>query len=351
MHPWNAVITGPLPVQMRLGLVMRQIWLGAASVAMAWAAATPAAAADEPKSGAFSIQFENDIFFDTDRHYTNGVALDYTTAPQDTPRWLQNFAHHLPFFASSGDVRTDYQLAQDIFTPANTHLAVPDPTDRPYAGYLYVGLGLLSNSDTHLDQAQLQLGVIGPASLAEDSQTWVHGIFGNAKPMGWSHQLRDEPIINIFYERSWKLIPPRSFLGVFFDLEPHAGIAIGNAYDYANAGAMARVGVNLPDDFGPPRLEPSLPGSNFFEPNGALSAYIFGGVDGRVVGRNIFLDGNSFRPSPSVDKRLLVGDLQVGAALQLGGARLSFTHVFRTKEFDTQPSADQFGSVNLSFRL
>jgi hypothetical protein len=329
---------------------MRGIWMGAAAAA-ALAAATPVTAADEPKSGAFSIQFENDIFFDTDRHYTNGVALDYTTAPQDTPPWLADFAHHLPFFASTGDVRTDYQIAQDIFTPANTHIPVPDPTDRPYAGYLYVGLGILSNSDTHLDQAQLQLGVVGPASLAQDAQNWVHSILGNQLAQGWHFQLRDEPVANVFYERSWKLIPPRSIFGVFFDLEPHAGIAVGNAYDYVNAGAMARVGINLPDDFGPPRLQPSLPGSNFFEPNGEVSAYIFAGVDGRVVGRNIFLDGNSFQSSPSVDKRVLVGDLQVGAAVQIDRARLSFTHVFRSKEFDTQPSADQFGSVNLTFRL
>ncbi len=328
---------------------MRRILI---AVAATVAAASPGMGrAAEPPAGAFSIQFENDIFFDTDRHYTNGVALDYTTAPQDTPRWLVTFAHHLPFFGTTGDVRTDYQLAQNIFTPSNTHLVVPDPTDRPYAGYLYLGLGLLSNSDTHLDQVQLQLGVVGPASLAEDAQNWAHTVLGDAKALGWHYQLRDEPIANLFYERSWKLIPPRSMFGVFFDFEPHAGFAVGNAYDYVNAGAMLRVGINLPDDFGPPRLEPSLPGSNFFEPNGALSAYVFGGADGRAVGRNIFLDGNSFESSRSVDKRILVGDIQVGAAIQLGGTRLSFTHVFRSKEFDTQPSADQFGAVSLTFRI
>ncbi len=248
-------------------------------------------------------------------------------------------------------MRTDYQLAQNIFTPANTQLIVPDPTDRPYAGYLYVGLGLLSNSQTHLDQAQLQLGIVGPAALGGDAQNWVHGILGDHKALGWHFQLRDEPIVNLFDEHSWKLVPPQSVLGLFFDLEPHAGIAVGNVYDYVNAGAMARVGINLPDDFGPQRLEPSLPGSGFFEPTGAVSGYIFAGVDGRAVGRNIFLDGNTFEHSASVSKKILVGDLQIGAVVQLGGARLSFTHVFRTKEFKTQTSADQFGSVNLTFRL
>ena len=330
---------------------MRKVLLTAILMGIGCLAGPAGASPQDTRSGALSILFENDIFFDTDQHYTSGVALDYTTAPQDTPRWLENFAHHLPFFDSRGEVRTNYELGQDIFTPRNTGLVVPNPTDRPYAGYLYLGLGLLSKTDSHLDQVQLQLGTTGPASLAEDAQNWVHTVIGDHKALGWHYQLHDEPIANVFLDRSWKLIPPRSILGLFFDLEPHAGIAVGNAYDYVNVGAMARVGINLPDDFGPPRLEPSLPGSSFFEPNGALSAYAFAGVDGRAVGRNIFLDGNSFEASPSVDKKLLVGDLRIGVAAQLGGMRLSFSHVFRTKEFKTQASADQFGSVDLTFRL
>ncbi|HWD26436.1 MAG TPA: lipid A deacylase LpxR family protein [Rhizomicrobium sp.] len=332
---------------------MRSFMVAALLAGTALCGTGPASADDtkDTRSGALSIQFENDIFFNTDQHYTNGVQLNYTTAPQDTPTWLEDFAHDLPLFEDHGEVRTNYQLGQDIFTPRNTSAAVPNPKDRPYAGYLYVGLGILSKGDNHLDQAELQLGTTGPASLAEDAQNWVHTVIGDQKALGWHFQLRDEPIANLFYERSWKLIPPKSLFGVFFDLEPHAGVAVGNAYDYLNAGAMARVGINLPDDFGPPRLEPSLPGSSFFEPNGAISAYLFAGVDGRVVGRNIFLDGNSFEASPSVEKRLLVGDLQLGAAMQIGGARLSFTHVFRSKEFATQASADQFGSVDLTFRI
>ncbi len=330
---------------------MRRFLWAATVAAMPISSLAAAAPAEDTRSGALSIQFENDIFFNTDQHYTNGVALNYTTAPQDTPHWLENFAHHLPFFGSTGEVRTNYALGQDIFTPRNTALVVPNPADRPYAGYLYVGMGILSNSDTHLDQAELQLGVIGPSSFAADAQNWVHTVLGDQKALGWHYQLHGEPIGNVFYERSWKLIPPKSILGLFVDLEPHAGFAVGNAYDYANAGAMARVGINLPDDFGPPRLEPSLPGSSFFEPNGALSAYAFAGVDGRAVGRNIFLDGNSFEASPSVSKRIFVGDVQIGAVLQFGGTRLSFTHVFRTKEFGTQASADQFGSVDLTFRI
>jgi hypothetical protein len=176
-------------------------------------------------------------------------------------------------------------------------------------------------------------------------------MLGDQLARGWHYQLRDEPGVEVMYERVFKLIPPQSWLGLFFDLEPHAGIAVGNVYDYVNAGALARVGINLPDDFGPLRLEPSLPGTGFFEPNGEVSAYVFAGVDGRAIGRNIFLDGNSFESSRSVVKENLVGDFQVGAVIAIDDVRLSFTHVFRSKEFENQPNADQFGAVNLTFRL
>jgi hypothetical protein len=98
-------------------------------------------------------------------------------------------------------------------------------------------------------------------------------------------------------------------------------------------------------------MEPSLPGSSFFEPTGAFSAYIFAGADGRAIARNIFLDGNSFETSRSVSKKNLVGDLELGAAVAGERWRLSFTHVFRSKEYRGQPSSDQFGSVNLTFLL
>ena len=330
---------------------MRRLLSGAALAAFLAGLLPLAASAAEPESGALSILFENDIFFKTDRHYTNGVGLAYTTSPQDTAQWAVDLAHALPFFPKHGEVRTTFELGQDMFTPQNTALANPDPTDRPYAGFLFGAIGVLSKSDSHLDQLRLQLGVVGPDSLAEETQIWVHSLLNDRKPAGWSFQLHNEPAVELTYERSLKIIPPKSFLGIFFDAEPHVGMAVGNVYDYFNAGLMGRAGINLPDDFGPLRLDPGLPGSSFFEPTGVISAYVFAGVDGRAVGRNIFLDGNSFQASRSVDKNILVGDLQFGAAVAFKAWRVTFTHVFRTKEFRTQTSADQFGAVSLTFRF
>ena len=323
--------------------------------------AVPACAADDPEKGTLTVLFENDLFYNSDHDYTNGVLIGYTTAPQDTPDWAVRLAREFPFFAQTGEVRARYALGQDIFTPHNLHLADPPPTDRPYAGFLYGAFGLADESGSendvisNLDQLQVTLGVIGPASLAEDTQKFVHGIINGTDPQGWSTQLRDEPGLIIQYERSVKFSLLTSYSGpaIGFDIVPHYGAAIGNVYDYANAGAMARVGFNLPKDYGPLRIDPSLPGSGFYEPRGdsAIGGYIFAGADGRAIARNLFLDGSSFLRSRSVSKMNLVGDLELGAAVTFRAFQLSFTHVFRTKEYSTQLGADQFGAVNLSVRF
>jgi hypothetical protein len=137
------------------------------------------------------------------------------------------------------------------------------------------------------------------------------------------------------------------------DLEPHFGGAIGNVWDYVNAGAMARIGFNIPEDYGPMRIQPSMPGSDYFEPQAGadFGAYLFAGIEGRAVGRNLFLDGNSFESSRSVAKRDFVGDLVTGAAITFNFARLAFTHVIRSREYKTQRGDDQYGAVDITFRF
>jgi hypothetical protein len=330
----------------------------ALTAALLAALSLPAAAQTAPQTnpsaterGAFSILFENDLFFNSDHDYTNGVELGYTTAPDDTPDWAIAIARSLPFFTKQGDVRTHYAIGQTMFTPRDISLVNPPLTDRPYAGFLYGSMGVVADSGVHLDQLQVTLGVIGPDSLAENSQNFVHDIIHDAEAKGWGTQLHNEPGIIINYERAYKVIKPQSFLGGVFDIEPHYGVAVGNVYDYANAGAMARFGFNLPKDYGPMRIQPSLPGSDYFEPTAGFGAYVFAGVDGRAIARNLYLDGNTFESSRSVSKMNLVGDLTFGAAVTFDSFRLAFTRVIRSREYKTQPNQSQFGAVDLTVRL
>ena len=163
--------------------------------------------------------------------------------------------------------------------------------------------------------------------------------------------MRGEPEIVLTYSRTLRVVARHPLTGLGFDIQPHYGAAVGNVYDYVNVGAMARLGFNIPDDYGPLRIEPSLPGSGFFEATGVVGAYVFGGVDGRAIGRNMFLDGNTWGPGPRVSKFNLVADLEVGATITFQAMQVTFTHVFRTKEYKTQSAPDNFGAVNVSFKL
>src|SRR5690606_26093169 len=133
---------------------------------------------------------------------------------------------------------------------------------------------------------------------------------------------------------------------------PHLGGALGNIYTYGAGGFTLRFGEDLPDDYGPPRIRPALPGSDYFRPIDWFGWYFFAGAEGRIMARNIFLDGNTFKDSHSVDKRPFVLDLQAGLAINLGGrVRLAYTHLWRSKEFKGQDAAHQFGTLSLSVRF
>jgi hypothetical protein len=78
---------------------------------------------------------------------------------------------------------------------------------------------------------------------------------------------------------------------------------------------------------------------------------VFAGLEGRAVLYNIFLDGNTFTDSHSVDKETWVGDVQAGVVVQWNRFRITYTQIFRTKEFEGQDDGDLYGSVSLSYRF
>jgi lipid A 3-O-deacylase len=317
--------------------------------------AQPECLEDTEKTGTLSAVVENDLFAKTDRHYTAGQSVSWVTSARETPAWAKNLAKQIPAFKDWKCVRTQYDLNQAIFTPTATALSNPDPRDRPYAGWLNASFSLIGESgdmSNIIDRLTIGLGTVGPASLAEQAQRLVHTLESIPVPAGWAFQLRNEPTLQLQYERSWRdALPPRRLpLGLGFDVIPHAGFALGNVYTYANAGATARVGVDLPQDYGPPRLGPSVPATAFFESDKRVGWYLFASVEGRAVARNLFLDGNTFVDSRRVTKIPFIADVQGGLAITVRAVRISYTQIWRSREFAGQPSPDQFGVVTLSVR-
>ncbi len=327
-----------------------------------------AAPARAESAGYFNLILENDsVFRDSDEHYTHGTRASYVGqafGPSEPGlyRWLSENLSFLPAFQAESGSRVHWfaELGQSIFTPVNKDLRVPDPNDRPYAGWLYAGFGYLRDTDARrLDHVQVSVGVVGPHAYAEQVQNGFHDLvgLGDSDVKGWDHQLHDEPGIVLAMGRKWR---EGGAVGGGFsaDVIPQVNVALGNVFTYGAVGGMLRFGRNIGFDYGPPRIMPALSGTDYFDErylantNSGWGWYFFVGGEGRVVGRNIFLDGNTFRDSPDVDKNVLVGDVQAGVAVAFAtSARLSLSYVWRSEEFETQTGADQFASVNFSIRF
>ena len=68
-----------------------------------------------------------------------------------------------------------------------------------------------------------------------------------------------------------------------------------------------------------------------------------------AVLHNIFLDGNTFKDSHSVDKESFVADLMAGFAISYGRYKFSYSYVYRTKEYKNQSDPQIFESIQFSF--
>ena len=97
------------------------------------------------------------------------------------------------------------------------------------------------------------------------------------------------------------------------------------------------------DNSAPGRGDPRLYRAGFSGLHGFIS------LDARIVGRDIFLDGNTFSDSHSVDKETLVADIAAGVSFTAGHWKVSYARVFRTREFKRQPHSHSYGSLTLSY--
>ncbi|NQV46103.1 MAG: lipid A deacylase LpxR family protein [Rhodospirillales bacterium] len=333
-----------------------------------------AAFADDRKDfGTWSFQLENDLFAGTDQHYTNGLRLSWLSPDGDTVEWLALARDALEAVALDDDDRTrgnkqahfGASLGQDIYTPTDRYRTDVIANDRPYAGWLYGAVALHTITDhgkidatraglKDLESVELQIGVVGPWALGEQAQNLIHEVRLIDTFNGWDNQLNNEPGVVLLYDRKWRLASPTAiFGGLDLDAIPGAGVSLGNVMTEARAGGTVRLGWNLPENFGPPSLIQG--GVPFHElddaANGSgLGVYLFAAAEGRYVAHNMFLDGNTFEGSHSVNKHNWVGDLSLGLSVLAGPVNVTYASAFRTREYDGQDRLSRFGSLTFTWQ-
>ena len=304
--------------------------------------------------GAFATH-ENDGSFiepfdDDDRHYTSGAKMDLVFDPgfdAETREFLAPASKWPDAKLALGVV-----IAQHIYTASDIEVRDPAPDDHPYAGYLYAGVYFQRATERVHDHFELDVGVVGSWSLAEDAQRFVHGLPGQLEPQGWSTQLANELAINFRYQRSWKT-GVGAWGGLEFDAIPRLGFDLGNVFIRGNTDLTVRVGKHLPSDFGPGRMLDYRDATGGWSDEHAWGAYLYGRAGARAIGRNMFLDGNTFADSRSTDPERLVGEFEVGirAAVDLWGGDLEIGYgwTLYSHEYRAQTDTDTVGAFTIGW--
>jgi hypothetical protein len=295
--------------------------------------------------GGFIFHLENDIFAGMDRYYTHGLKLTwispYKTAGRSDPLVSNAFS---------------ISIGQSIFTPYDIEREELIEDDRPYAGILYFTLALHKKKSKTMDTFEFLVGIVGPSSLAAQTQRFIHSLYRGTKPRGWDYQLKDEVVFDLVFDKKWQIFRSENGKKTTFDLIGHVGGSLGTMMTAAATGWQLRFGSNIPRDFGSYLLRPGgESGAIFCEQDAHLSeanrssTFGFVYVVGHAVYRNIFLDGNTFKESHRVDKYSFVGDVVLGFVIVRKRFRFSYAYVFKTKQFRKQVGLGIFGTINISY--
>ena len=338
---------------------------GTARLALAATAVSLAAhgLATEPASllGPVSnVWLENDLVVRTDQHYTHGSRIGHAFAerPHDSPGGtVARLANGLPELGNQPIAwRPSIAVTQNIYTPEDTSRPDLIPNDRPYAGWLFatgsiLKRGTIGRNTPVLDAWSAQVGVVGPASMAEQSQNTVHRVRALGLAQGWDNQLRNEPDVGVRLARVLRYSAPvrGQVTGEFL---PHMGVVAGTAQSFASLGGQWRIGLRMPADFGWRSIDDVVPASGGRAAGGNAPWGIHGflAADARVFGHNVLVQGNLFQDSHSMPLQRVVGEVKAG--LVYSGRRwdIAYTHQVRTAEFKGQGDVDSFGSFSVGFK-
>jgi lipid A 3-O-deacylase len=266
----------------------------------------------------------------TDKGYTNGTRLDIFYNKKGPSRFFID--RWMPKAGDSSINTFGWGIMQTMITPYDIHRRVPDNNDYPYSGALFAVHSLhASNPKKKYNvQTEWMIGVIGPPSLAKETQTFMHRLIAYQKPMGWAYQLPTDLILNLNLSTEKLLAHVNKGIELIGGAQVFGGTALNGAALYS----LIRFGKMRP----------------YF--NGLLSQYtgdhrrqfyfIFKPAVEWMLS-NALLEGGVFTQAkkdeqetrngelPAAGRRRIVGKLDYGVVLASGRLSLSFTQSTATQ--------------------
>ena len=212
---------------------MSFLWISAAALSAAAMYTNPlpqegeAGYSPQPRHH-FRLVAENDSAFGRDGNYTSGVRLDYAYRMANDDAWGMS-------------------LTQNIYTP-EVHTGGRVPGQQGYAGAFTLGASYILRGEHVGCSTELQLGAIGKASIARETQNGLHKMFDIDRWDGWQDQVPSEAVVQLTSRQDFRLpfLEYTSASGWQTDAIAYTCEDVGTLMVSAGAGFTLRVGRNLP---------------------------------------------------------------------------------------------------------
>ncbi|GAA3963369.1 hypothetical protein GCM10022246_15690 [Pedobacter ginsengiterrae] len=288
----------------------------------------------------FGFKTENDAYLATlnDRYYTNGLFIYYRRAINP-----EKFGEHIE--------KKTYEISvgQKIYTPYWGMVAKREDQDRPFAGYLYAGAAysVFYKKESVL-KTSIELGTVGPNSLAQDAQEFLHKTVGFYTPAGWDYQIKNEVTINLSTSYS-KLIHRSSDNAVDFSGQGYANL--GATFNGLGASVLFRAG-KLNQLFNSAYHNAVIGDSKTKKINN-FEFFFYAKPQLNVVAYDATIQGSLFNNDSPVTfgVKPIVFEQQFGVNYSSNRFTADFNVIFKTKEVKSVAKAQNYGGLSLYYRF
>ena len=128
-----------------------------------------------------------------------------------------------------------------MFTASKSTLQFASLNDRPFAGYLYGGIGISRfYKSNNLFSTDIEMGVIGPNAKGEELQNFMHNIYNYPELLGWKHQIQNAFALN--FTASYLYYFPKMSSNTL-DISSFNLLKAGTVFTSLSSGIYARIGV------------------------------------------------------------------------------------------------------------
>jgi lipid A 3-O-deacylase len=174
----------------------------------------------------------------SDDAYTGGIRADmFFTKKRDSRFFIDRI---LPRAGNSSTNIFQWGVMQVVYTPKDLDTSAYLSNDYAYAGGLYLIHSLYSyNARKKFSfQTGINLGVMGPASLAEESQELIHHAIGYVLPRGWQNQIKTDLLFNVDFTTEKQILG----LGRFLELMGGSKFSVGTLMNAVAIYPLMRIG-------------------------------------------------------------------------------------------------------------